>query len=112
MRTKVSVVIRANERVKVLAQEALDLQDACNPLAVAHSLVKSMRYFNGIESDNRQEFYGSDYAGQNPVTVAILDKLCSLASHPMGADYTGQDDFHACERLSRGVDVEWVFYTL
>ena len=97
----ISVTIKATETVQELAQKALDIQDAANGLAVANFLIEVQRHFR--EWPNGQEQAGSEMSVQNPVSVAVLNKLNHLAA----VDQDRTDCFDACEELARGEDVEW-----
>lgn len=61
-----------SKTLKQLAQEALDVQDACNLCGVAQAFARAMRdlgdYTNGTDERNR-----------HPITVVWLDKMNSLA---------------------------------
>lgn len=76
---KETVVFLPTPEVKALAQKALDIQSACNGLAVTHFLTEVQRFFRNDRTTNKQNYCGGDLGNQNPVTVAILNKLNDLA---------------------------------
>ena len=97
------VTIKATEEVRKLAGLAIECQDACNQIAVASLLQKIQRHFADGTS-NGQVFGGSDMASQNPLTVAVINKLCHLAE----MDQSRNNSYDACFDLREGVDVEWM----
>ena len=78
MRTKEFVMIAATEAVRQLAQKAIDIQDASNPR-------------------------GSDMCVQNPISIAVLNKLNDLA----GLEQSRTECFSVCMELAAGNDQEW-----
>jgi hypothetical protein len=95
-------MIKATDDVKTLAAKATEIQDACNPLAVANFLLTVQRHFlDGRE--HGQQCGGSDIAIQNPVALAVLNKLNHLAE----LDQSRTECFTACMDLAEGEDVEW-----
>jgi hypothetical protein len=101
-----TVTIKATEKLQALAKTACEIQDAANPLAIVRFLDEVIRYWYDAVSDG-QKYCGSDISLQNPVTVAVLNKLESLAhmeqSAPNGA---GSIYFVKCMDLAEGQDVE------
>lgn len=96
------VSIKATDEVKKLAAKASEIQDACNPLAVTNFLLTLQRHFlDGRE--HGQDYSGSDFALQNPVAVAVLNKLNHLAD----TEQSKTECFTACMDLAEGKDVEW-----
>lgn len=61
-----------SKTIKQLAQEALDVQNACNLCGVAQAFARAM-------SDLGQYTKGTDERNQHPITRVWLDKLNSLA---------------------------------
>lgn len=76
--------------VKNRFDEALLLQDACNPSGVAHTLI---RMFDDIRKDPEA---GTDTLRRDPAVRCTVAKLADLC----GLDYTWPRDAHEeCERL-------------
>ena len=84
-----------------LAQEALDVQDACNLSGVALGFGRAM-------VDLRQHVGGGDPMRTHPITLLWIDKL---------SDMTGRKDGHAvwfgaaspydeCQRLASATDAQ------
>jgi len=106
---KETVKIVATEKMQKLAQTAVEIQDASNPVAVANELVKSMKYWTGIVDSplqDGQKYCGSDMAAQNPVTAAILNKLEHLAHMEQSSPHGDVLHYHKCIDLAEGKDVE------
>lgn len=95
------VKIKATDTVRQLAQKAHDIQDACNSRAVARFLIEVQDHFS--EGGNGQEFCGSAMAAQNPVSIAVLNKLNHLA----GLEQSRQDCFSVILDLAEGKDANW-----
>jgi hypothetical protein len=98
---KETVTIVATETVRKLAQKAMDIQNASNPRGVHTFLGEVMTHFS--QTDNGQKYTGSAMAGQNPVTIAVLNKLNDLARSTQGRT----DSFVVCMDLADGKDCEW-----
>ena len=64
-----------NRTMRELAQEALDVQNACNLTDVAHGFAKSVSRLRVIL---REAGHESDYP-THPITLLWLDKLHDLA---------------------------------
>lgn len=66
-----------SKTLKELAQEALNVQDACNLCGVAQSFARAMR-------DLGDHTNGTDARNQHPITRVWLDKMNQLAGiqHP------------------------------
>lgn len=107
MRTATKITVKATEEVQKLADTAMAIQDAVNPRAIVGQLKTTMAHFNS-HGGNGQEMTGSDMALQNPVSLAILNKLNDLA----GINQERTECFTACYDLSEGKDVEWEINTL
>lgn len=80
----------SEETVARLAKKAVQVQDACNPIAVAGLLHQSMLELS------RAGFDHPGVAG-HPVTIAILDKLVSLCDYNTETMF---DAHHECDLLS------------
>ena len=105
---KTVVKLIPNETTKKAAEFACEVQDGCNGRAILASL---LRHLDAIRAEN----FGTDLSNQHPVTIAVLDKLSSLARVQ---SYSGDEgnrimDAHAaCERLRQGLEVEWEVFPL
>jgi hypothetical protein len=100
MRTKQLVKIVATDAVRKLAQKAMDIQDACNPRGVQNFLKEVMDHF--ASGGNGQSMHGSDICVQNPVSLAVLNKLNDLA----GLDQSKTTCFMVCMDLADGIDCD------
>lgn len=109
------ITIIASPVVARFAQTALDLQDACNGRAVARALTSVMDYFCSQDCKNGgQECIGTDLSNQNPITIAILNKLMDMTrylsdrQHWLCHPHVHSLDLHeAVSCLSRGVGISW-----
>jgi hypothetical protein len=101
MRTKEMVKIVATETVRKLAQKAMDIQNACNPRGVQNFLKEVMDHFS--TTGNGQKFCGSDMCIQNPISLAVLNKLNDLA----GLEQSKTDCFCVCMDLADGKDCDF-----
>jgi hypothetical protein len=85
-------LITPDAAMQKLAQDAVDVQNACNGTAVSGLLNRTM-------SALMKEKKGSDYVNQHPIVQAIIDKLQSLAKIPQ----SGTSMFHIhCMELAEG----------
>jgi hypothetical protein len=79
-----------------LAQEALDVQNACNPRAVARGLVRALDDLDALKN------LGTDALCAHAVTRAWVDKLASLA----GIQDVGNDAairaLDGCQAMAEG----------
>jgi hypothetical protein len=101
MRTKELVKFVATDEVRRLAKKANDIQDASNPRGVHNFLGEVMAHFSN--TGNGQKHSGSDMCCQNPISIAVLNKL----NHLSGLDQTRTDCFSAIMDLADGRDVDW-----
>lgn len=101
MRNNEVVTIKATKAVQKMAADALDIQDASNPLPILHFLLEVEKHFRDSESGQYQ--YGTDMGHQNPLAIAVLNKLNDLAD----MDQTRTDCFTALVDLKEGRDVDW-----
>jgi hypothetical protein len=107
MRVAKEFKILASPKLREYAQKALDIQDACNPRAVCHflrQLISELSDDQVVDGEDR----GPDIGLQNPVTLAVLNKLNDLA----GLEQTRCECFTACYDLAEGTDVNWVINVL
>ena len=56
---------------KEILKDANDIQDACNPIAIAGILRSMCSYLTDVK--------GTDYACKHPAVKAVIGKLCSLS---------------------------------
>ncbi len=83
-----------------LAQEALDVQNACNLCGVAQSFAEAMKDLNRLMDSTISR-------NQHPIAIAWLDKMNSLAAiqayefNSLSAEKIS-DAFIVVEKLSRG----------
>ena len=96
-----SITIKANDEVRQLAQTAVDIQDACNGVAVANFLIRVQQHFR---QDRDQSSWGGYMGDQNPVSRLVANKLADLCRLNCGLCF---DEYMACVELAAGRDVEW-----
>lgn len=60
---------------KELAQQSLDIQDACNASGVVHAFSRGMTLL--WEEANRRN-QGTEWVNQHPIVTLFIDKLASL----------------------------------
>lgn len=79
--------------LKNLAQEALDVQDACNLSGVVHAWSRSITELRKLCPK-----LGTDGINKHPINVLFADKVASLT----GSDDTGTitDAYAECTRLA------------
>ena len=100
---KTIVKIMPNEAIKKAAEFACEVQDGCNGRAILASL---LRHLDQMRAENM----GTDLTNQHPVTIAVVDKLSSLA---VVQDLSGEASDRirsahaACDRLRQGLEIEW-----
>jgi hypothetical protein len=58
-----------------LAQQSLDVQDACNLSGVVHSFAKAM---DVLWAEARVHGHGTSWINKHPIVTLFLDKLASL----------------------------------
>jgi len=78
-----------NNEVKVrtmveLAQEAIDVQSACNLSGCVHSFSRAMTNVRTLEQDK-----GTAYINSHPIAILYTDKIASLVSP--GSSLNGTD---------------------
>jgi hypothetical protein len=61
--------------IQELAQQALDVQDACNLSGVVHSFSRSM---DVLWAEARANNHGTDWINTHPIVTLFIDKLASL----------------------------------
>jgi hypothetical protein len=75
-----------------LAQQALDVQDACNLSGVVHSFAKAM---DVLWAEARERNKGTAWINQHPIVSLFLDKLASLN----GSQYNSSVVFRAFDEV-------------
>lgn len=65
--------------LKELAQEALDVQDACNLSGVIHGWSRSITDLRAIVEKETGASFSTDTLNRHPVNVLWADKVASLA---------------------------------
>jgi hypothetical protein len=100
-----AITIKSTEVVQQAAKMAVEVQNACNGRAILGAL---LNHRDVMQSESRMD---TDVANQHPVTIAVLDKLASLARTQTFSVGFGADRIlaahSACERLAAGESVEW-----
>jgi hypothetical protein len=81
-----------------LAQEALDVQGACNLSGLVFGWARAMARFNELNPD-----MATDERNMHPIHVLWADKCVSLSSALFGGYYA--ECYAACEALARGETV-------
>ena len=89
------------EHHQKIAQEALDIQDACNSCGLAQRFAKVM-----IELARIPESYGTGWVNQHPIVHLWLDKFNHLARAEQTLPCT---TYEQVDKLARGEDVEYEF---
>ena len=99
MSTKVKAKCVANHVVIKLAVEAIEVQDACNLIAVAKAFARAM-------STLRQEHQsaGTAWTNQHPITRMWVDKLSHLARLEQDPRH---EHVHRTHDLAEGRDIEF-----
>lgn len=82
--------------LKELAQEALDVQDACNLSGVVHGWSRSIRRLRALLPGA-----GTDALNAHCVNVLWSDKCASLTGAQYGHNFSWMYD--ACQRLAAGL---------
>jgi len=84
-----------SKTIQQLAQEAIDVQDACNLIAVLHGYARAMSCLNEIVK-------GTDATRLHPIAQAWADKVASLTgTQSLGAD-VAMKAHGECTKLARG----------
>ena len=73
-------------------QTAMELQDACNPIAVANTLFK-------VAQALRDKGFGTDAIRKDPAFVLIVDKLADMTGRPEASAY--MEVYNKCEELAK-----------
>lgn len=85
-----------NHEISKVAQDAIDVQDACNPRGVTHSMLEAMRYL-------ADQGCGTNEICLHPVISLYVSKLASLNNSDCLCDHC-LDRFHvameACKKLA------------
>lgn len=83
--------------MKVLAREALDVQNACNLSGVAKSFANAT---SDLWDHARAEGHGTEWVNTHPVSVLYADKLASLTGG--GDAITFNKAYDACDGWAKG----------
>lgn len=94
------VTIKPTEKVQQLARKTMEIQDACNPYPVTKFLMEVQDHFRG---DTEQETRGTAMSIGNPISQALIGKLCSMS----GIVSSEGDCYGACIDLGLGMEVSW-----
>jgi hypothetical protein len=94
-------LIKATDKMRVLAHEAYMMQNASNLCGHAQSFAGRM-----IELGDEG---GTSLRNQHPITVLWIDKFASLAGCQHLGDSTVTRAYHAVFELRHGRDVEWEY---
>lgn len=97
------ITFKPTETVRKLAAKANQIQDACNSRAVARFLIEVQDHFSDDKESNDKGYCGGDMAAQNPISIAVLNKLNDLA----GLEQTRTDCFVAILDLAEGKEIQW-----
>lgn len=75
--------VYAGRSVKELAQEAIQIQDACNPLGLSKGYAKALQELRwALEVEGEEN--DTDAIRLHPINRLWLDKLCDLANYQRG----------------------------
>jgi hypothetical protein len=80
--------------IQQLAQQALDVQDACNLSGVVSSFAKGM---DVIWSEARRLNHGTDWVNKHPISVLFADKIAHLS----GTQYDEVSVFRAYDEVRK-----------
>ena len=87
-----------NEKIKMFAQDALEIQNACNLSVVVHSFSRVMHTL--------REFYpgkGTDWYNRHPIAVMYSSKISSLT----GSEENFSKAYTNCADLADGRTIEY-----
>ncbi len=85
------------------AQDAIDVQDACNLSGVVHSLDICVSDLWELAHKMKK---GTDWVNQHPIVQMYVDKLACLSRVQSSADgYI--EKYSAVEQLTKGYRVDW-----
>lgn len=82
--------------LKLMATEALLVQDACNLSGVAHGFSKAMEQLWDVA---REEGKGTDWVNTHPISVVWADKIQSLTT---SGSHDVMQAYGAVQKLSEG----------
>jgi hypothetical protein len=83
-----------------LAQQALDVQDACNLSGVVHSFSRAM---DVLWAEARRTDQGTQWVNEHPIVTLFLDKLASL-NRIQGDDSKVYAAFEKVREIAAGRD--------
>lgn len=93
----------ATEETQSLARDARDVQDACNIGGVANLFQATIKKLY-----RHPDYAGSAWVARNPITIALLDKLCHLAGIQSFSGDAGVDKSRAHWQVLELIDGETV----
>ena len=73
---------KTRKTIKQLAEEALQVQDACNLSGVVHSMIHAVQDLWEICREESQS--GTSWVNTHPITRAYVSKLISLSGYDIG----------------------------
>jgi hypothetical protein len=83
--------------IPVLAQEAIDIQDACNLLGLSKGFAKAMQELKD-ELERLKQYTGTDQINTHPITVLWTNKLSNLSEGSTLSDFGLA--YHTCCELA------------
>ncbi len=86
--------------LKVLALQAVEVQDASNLSGVVHTFDKVVSH---LHSHSWHLKKGTAWVNRHPITQAFVDKLASLAG-VQGITDAALDAHARCNRIAKGLD--------
>ena len=81
-----------NKELKIAAQDAIAVQNACNLSGVVHAFARAM-------SAIRESTNGTEEANRHPVAVLFADKIMDLVGRPDFQEFGNA--YSECEALSK-----------
>jgi len=87
----------SQEKLKYWAQQALDVQDACNLSGVVFAMARMMEDLCAIGREINQ---GTSWRNSHPITRLFVDKLNSLAC--TNVNTVCVQAYDNCEKLAKG----------
>lgn len=94
-----------SDRMKQLAQESLDVQDACNLSGVVHGFSRAM---TALREENPSK--GTDWLNEHPICCLWSDKIASLTKTQAYGGSGGARTMKAYDlvhKLAKGEDIEY-----
>jgi hypothetical protein len=85
--------------IEQLAQEALNVQNACNLSGVVHSFSSVISDLWLIANQNNQ---GTKWINEHPISILFADKIAQLVGNYLELPTMVSCAFRRCEELSKG----------